>query len=250
MSYSKYSSSWVKPEDFANMKFVNDYHKSLNLSDKRVTWSSKAIGINYFISILIFMIFFPLINANSTDINLEKGFDFCEFKSNLPPINVDRICDNKLDLRINSSKVLYWLKSNYQEKIFTPKNNGSYKNSLNGIFHFQAYLLSKSINQVSGKAYQCKKIIYTRSWSEGVWGKRFKNDEVSKEVWIKILVGTWYIINYLTKIPSSVMKIIIVDMRIFPLISFLGLQIVQKLFHIVMFHLELLRKVRKTVIFK
>ena len=38
-------------------------------------------------------------------------------------------------------------------------------------------------------------------------------------------------------------------MRIFPLISFLGLQIVQKLFHIVMFHLELLRKVRKTVIF-
>jgi len=155
----KNSSSWVKPEDFVNMKFVNDYHKSLNLSDKRVTRSNKAIGINYFISLLIFMLLFPLLNANSTAINFEKGFDFCEFKNNLPPINVDRICENKLDLGINSSMFVYWLKSNYQEKFFTSKNNGSFKSNLNDIFHFQAYLLSKSINKVSGKAYQCKKII-------------------------------------------------------------------------------------------
>ncbi len=55
------------------------------------------------------MFLFPLLNYSSTDINFEKGSDFCEYKNNLPPINVDRVCENKLDLVI---MLLYRLKSN------------------------------------------------------------------------------------------------------------------------------------------
>ena len=83
----------------------------------------------------------------------------------------------------NSSLIIDWLKSNYEEKFFNSSADTS-KSYLKTetFYHFQASLLSKSINQVSGKAFQCKKVTYVRSWSVGFWGKNYKNDEIFNEV--------------------------------------------------------------------
>jgi len=190
--------SWVNPEDFANKKFINDYHNHVNQvkANARVTRSrGKLMGnINsLYFSIVMFLFIFPLIGAvtplnimplRPTDQITSKGdFDFCEFKNNLNPIDLDDICTKPNSIDDNSSLILDWLKTNYDEKFFNSSADTS-KSYLKTetFYHFKASLLSKSINQVSGKAFQCKKVTYIRSWSVGFWGKNYKNDEIFNEV--------------------------------------------------------------------
>jgi hypothetical protein len=59
--------------------------------------------------------------------------------------------------------------------------------------NFDASVLAKSINIISGKAFQCKKILYSRTWSVGFWGKEYKNDDVFTE---KLdAAACWYLVN-------------------------------------------------------
>ena len=46
---------------------------------------------------------------------------------------------------------------------------------------------------VSGKAFQCKKVIYTRTWSKNFWGTGYRNDEVKTENLDS--ESCWYMVN-------------------------------------------------------
>jgi hypothetical protein len=190
--------SWVYPEDFVNKKVINDYHNHLNQikSNARMTRSKGRLMGNInclYFSIIMFIFIFPLIGAGvplniiplkTTDQITSNGdFDFCEFKNILNPIDLNDICAKPRENGNNSSLVLDWLKSNYDDKFFnTSADREKTYLKTETFYHFQATLLSKSINQVSGKAFQCKKVTYIRSWSVGFWGKNYKNDEIFNEV--------------------------------------------------------------------
>ena len=60
--------SWVSPEDFANKKFINDYHNHINQvkANARITRSRGQLMGNInslYFSIIIFLLIFPLIGA-------------------------------------------------------------------------------------------------------------------------------------------------------------------------------------------
>ena len=177
--------SWVKPEDFANMKFINDYQKTLNLDGQRVTRSKKLLLTNYLIVSMIFLFFiFPLVGAVDPEIHSNFDFDFCELKNNLNTVDVENICLKNQEKGLNSSILLNWLQKNFSAGLPSLKDfYFTYTNDTSEpFFHFQGVILSKSLNQVDGKAFQCKKVTYTRAWSVGFWGKEYKNDIVENEV--------------------------------------------------------------------
>ena len=70
------NNSWVRPEDFANMKFVNDYLKSIE--GGRSTRSKKALSAATILSVIsILFLFFPLIYGNELRVNDKFDFDYC-----------------------------------------------------------------------------------------------------------------------------------------------------------------------------
>ena len=150
--------SYANPEDFSNMKFINDYQNKLKQGNQRVTRSKQLLLTNLIISLLCVILFLPGRDSLDPEISSKNEFDFCEFKNNINPIDVDNICKRQNE-KINSSLIVSWLQNNYVDKFFSTKNNFTNSYSKDEIFyHFQATLLSKSINQVSGKAFQCRKL--------------------------------------------------------------------------------------------
>jgi len=87
----------------------------------------------------------------------------------------------------NSNKFLLpWLRENYGDKWFInisfQNDNRRFSHNSNNVLTFQGALLGKSINKISGKAYQCKVVKYERTWSVGFFGKQFRSDESSIEI--------------------------------------------------------------------
>ena len=136
------------------MKFVNDYQKSLNTDNQRVTRSKKVLLANYLLLSLVLILIFPLLGASVTDLNSTNDFDFCEIKNNLNVIDVENICVSHKDKGRDSSLLKSWLDNNYVDKFYThlPTTLNTYTREEN-FYHFQAFLLSKSLNQVSGQAF-------------------------------------------------------------------------------------------------
>ena len=177
----KFNNSWVKPEDFVSMKFVNDYHNTINQRNQRNTRSKTAMMSNFVMVLFLSLLLFPVAFSQvKLAINDEFDFDFCELKDDMVPIDLNDLCSKKSEGGENSL-IKNWLLKYYGTKYFASKSNFSNNQPSENINHFQAGILSKSINKVSGKAYQCKKLSLIRSWSVGFWGKKYRNDEIKVE---------------------------------------------------------------------
>ena len=188
------NNSWVRPEDFANMKFVNDYLKSIE--EGRSTRSKKALSAATILSVIsILFLFFPLIYGNELRVNDKFDFDYCSVSNDLMPLNLNDLCTRPTE--IDTNHLQNWFKKYYilhnhtfpKPNISTVKIDSKFKN----MYRFDAGILSKSINTVYGKAFQCKKIIFTRSWSVGFWGKEYRNDDIRID---KLDADScWYLVN-------------------------------------------------------
>ena len=213
--------SYVKPEDFASMKFVNDYLKTVD--SKRNTRSNTTLKMSTVLQIIIFGLFFLLNCGYAKDLVIEDkyDFDFCPVTLDLMPINLDKMCH--ISKEKSSKPILDWMfkyfditreimkylntsatllnfqkqneisLSSSQENPIKFNKESVYKIERKRIFNFQAYILSKSLKMVSGKAFQCKKVIYTRTWSKNFWGTEYRNDEVKTENLDS--ESCWYMVN-------------------------------------------------------
>ena len=198
--------SWVKPEDFASMKFVNDYVKSI--SNTRTSRSKKFItGITVLQILFLYLLLFPVMFGQIVPIPIKDqvDFDFCPLTKELMPMNLEELCTNpKLIGNINPcldwlKKYFSWVKSSQNDLSavekddnldnFMPfkarrsvyRHSNNYLTFDNKIFNFNAYILAKSVNVVSGKAFQCKRVIFTRTYSMSFWGSEYRNDNVRTE---------------------------------------------------------------------
>jgi hypothetical protein len=190
----KSENSWVKPEDFASMKFVNEYLKSIQNS--RNTRSKTLLPTFSFLQVILFMfLIFPYALCQDLTVKDEFDFDFCPLKNDLMPLNLNDLCTRPLD--IDTSHLLNWFKKYYvvNNTTFIRPNASSVQidAKTKNMYNFDASVLAKSINTISGKAFQCKKITYSRTWSVGFWGKEYKNDDVFTD---KLDADTcWYLVN-------------------------------------------------------
>ena len=190
----KSENSWVKPEDFASMKFVNDYLKSLDNSRK--TRSKTFLPSFTFLQVISFMfLIFPYALCQDISVKDDFDFDFCPLKNDLMPINLNEMCTRPLE--IDTNHLLDWFKKYYVVNNSTFMKPNSSKVDINAksknMYTFDAGILAKSVNTISGKAFQCKKIVYSRTWSVGFWGKEFKNDDMYTE---KLDADScWYLVN-------------------------------------------------------
>jgi hypothetical protein len=220
--------SWVRPEDFASMKFVNDYLRSL--PQGRTTRSRKIIaGMNVLLNLFVIILFLPVVfsfNSKEVNINDNFDFDFCPITNDMVPINLNDICFNPTEL--GAAPVIAWFEKYYSKGSIIPIiplnrstaipsasteipkfkrmvdsnvtktfKESQFKAELSSkptvMYNFQAQILSKSINTVSGQAFQCKRIIFTRTWTENFFGSKYRNDEVKTE---KLDSNTcWYMIK-------------------------------------------------------
>ena len=176
------------------MKFVNDYLKTVD--SKRNTRSNTTLKMSTVLQIIIFGLFFLLNCGYAKDLVIEDkyDFDFCPVTLDLMPINLEKMCH--ISKEKYSKPILDWMfkyfditreimkylntsatllnfqkqneisLSSSQENPIKFNRESVYKIERKRIFNFQAYILSKSLKMVSGKAFQCKKVIYTRTWSK------------------------------------------------------------------------------------
>ena len=180
--------SWVKPEDFANMKFINDYQNRLKQLSQRSTRSKSAVLSNLVSILFLIFLMFPVVcSQNKLVIKNSLDFDFCELKDDLFPIDLNDLCTKPMS-RDDTSYLKTWLDKYYKKEAkyfkksyIVSKPNSTYYSGGGEIYHFQASLLSKAINKVSGKGFQCKKVAITRTWSVGFWGKEYRSDEIKTE---------------------------------------------------------------------
>ena len=94
------NNSWVRPEDFANMKFVNDYLKSIE--EGRSTRSKKALSAATILSVIsILFLFFPLIYGNELRVNDKFDFDYCSVSNDLMPLNLNDLCTRPTEIDTN-----------------------------------------------------------------------------------------------------------------------------------------------------
>jgi len=161
---SSKENSYVKPEDFANMKFVNDYLKNINNSVK--TRSRNFITPNTVMQVsLLIILFFPVIFGYDIPLKNSKDFDYCPLTQDLMPINLEEICTNPNS--VVPSDFIPWFYKYYSNSGGSSDNKILLKkrqvrgplNNFTKIYAFQAFILAKSVNKVSGKAFQCKRII-------------------------------------------------------------------------------------------
>ncbi len=172
------------------MKFINDYKNHINQLNLRNTRSNSKLLSNFIVTIVFALIFFPIVRCKSKLGKNEFDFDFFEVKDDMLPFDLDDLCNNDVS-NVDNSYVRDWLNKYYGERYFKNKVNSKYwitntnftrgLQEVDSIFHFQAGILSKSINKVSGKGFQCKKLSITRTWSVGFWGKKYKNDDIKTE---------------------------------------------------------------------
>ena len=179
---TKFKDSWVKPKDFTSMKFVNDYHNKLKPKENQRNTRSRTKKVNFLLTLVICFFLVPLAFAqNKLTIKDAVDFDFCELRDDMVLIDLTDLCNKKVDVK-DTSYLRSWLMKYYGSKYFVSKSNTSNNTDEIEIFHFQAGILTKSLNMISGKAYQCKKVSITRTWSVGFWGKNYRNDNSVTEV--------------------------------------------------------------------
>ena len=151
-----------------------------------------------------------MVFANEFLIQDKFDFDFCPIMLDLMPINLDEICHNPKDFSV--SPINSWMRKYFDisndltqtweasdpsisvsKKLKRASSIRPKVLNKDDIYHFRAFILSKSMNTVSGKAFQCKKMIYTRTWSKNVWGTEYRNDEVRTEILDSD--SCWYLVN-------------------------------------------------------
>lgn len=75
------------------MIFVNDYLNSIKNKNPRNTRGNKALLNNLLLLVLIFVSFLPFVfsipRVSVRTIRDKFDFDFCEFRNELRPVNID-----------------------------------------------------------------------------------------------------------------------------------------------------------------
>ncbi len=198
------------------MKFVNYYLKTL--PQGRTTRSRKIIsGINVLFNLFVIILFLPVVfsfNSKELNINDNFDFDFCPITNDMVPINLNDICVNLTEL--GAAPVIAWFEKYFSKGSIIPiiplnrstaipsasteipklkrmvdsdvtktfkesQFKAEFSSKPTVMYNFQAQILSKTINSVSGQAFQCKRIIFTRTWAVNFFGSKYRNDEVKME---------------------------------------------------------------------
>ena len=160
-------SSWEPAENFANMKIINDYKSSLNKSTVRRKRGrpKKNILTTTLACLYLFLLFLPIVLATEGEVIKDFGnFELCDLAHSMTPIDVGNLCHyEEKEAEASALKIIKWLNKN---------DNTNYSLDDFKRKRWKSFILTKEMNAVEGKAFQCKVEKYAYTWHENLLGDK------------------------------------------------------------------------------
>ena len=176
------ANSWEPPENFANLKVIDSYLEKCTPKQRK---SARLNNLSKMVTtLLIFLVLLPWTFGQKVNVlnnSINSSFVYCDLKDDMLSINIDEICYKNINGMSFTNDFKKWLSNNFN--FISNDSSTIYDfNNTAGYLNFNATLLSRAIDKISGKAYQCKVIKMKRTWTVSFWGNRYRSDETTIEM--------------------------------------------------------------------